>query len=131
MQCVSDGLGSDDHHHHHEHHHNDAAADDDHDVAAANHTHHDGPADDYDAGADHDDGPADDDHDDQYSGGTDDDHCDHAFQHVVDHVAGVLPGARVDHIELQRDGDPEGRVHLVQQRAERSRAEPGRLHRPV
>src|SRR5439155_27162327 len=93
--------------------------------------HHADPAHDYDAGADHDDGPTHDDHDDPYSGGTDDDHCDHAFQHVVDHVAGVLPGARVDHIELQRDGDPEGRVHLVQQRAERSRAEPGRLHRPV
>src|SRR5437899_2727240 len=124
MQCVSDGLGSDDHHHHHEHHHDDAGADH-HDDRPADDHHHD------DAGADHHDGPADDDHDDQYSGGTDDDHCDHAFHHVVDHVAGVLPGARVDHIELQRDGDPEGRVHLVQQRAERSRAEPGRLHRPV
>src|SRR5438552_137593 len=124
MQCVSDGLGSDDHHHHHEHHHDDAGADH-HDDRPADDHHHD------DAGADHHHGPADDDHDDQYSGGTDDDHCDHAFQHVVDHVAGVLPGARVDHIELQRDGDPEGRVHLVQQRAERSRAEPGRLHRPV
>src|SRR5438094_19237 len=128
MQCVSDGPGSDDHHHHDEPHHDDAAPDHHHPPP---HDHHHDPADDYDAGADHDDGPADDDHDDQYSGGTDDDHCDHAFQHVVDHVAGVLPGARVDHIELQRDGDPEGRVHLVQQRAERSRAEPGRLHRPV
>src|SRR5947208_3048731 len=124
MQCVSDGLGSDDHHHHHEHHHDDAGADH-HDDRPADDHHHD------DAGADDHHDPADDDHDDQYSGGTDDDHCDHAFQHVVDHVAGVLPGARVDHIELQRDGDPEGRVHLVQQRAERSRAEPGRLHRPV